>query len=111
MSVDRIDYIIYGWILEPTAFKIEEDDYEKYEKHIEGSPEAKGFIIIEDGMSGEYTVVGEIVNVSGDRYIGWEFEEIIKSSKSEEHLIKQYKDILEMEPKEKPKLFIFSHFC
>ncbi len=115
MGVDRRDYIIFGWKL---PFDIENDKGEKIDlwddkflPMIEGH-KGEEFIIIRDGMCGEYTVFGyEIANDGGNEE-GWGFLNLsmLNTNSMTDDLLKKYKEIFEHNPKTTPKLFIFSHF-
>ena len=112
MSVDRSDYIIYGWKLpyELKDTKGENIDLwdDKFLPMIEGHPGEK-FTLIIDGMCGKYNAFGLSVAQSNE---DWEFEKLnfedISSKK--EQVKNKYKELFGTEIEEDPYLFIFSHF-
>lgn len=112
MSVDRTDYIIYGWKL---PYEIKNDDGvidlddDKFLPLIEGQ-EGEEFTILQDGMNGEYTVFGLVIALAYDDG-GWVFQELPMTFDQEEKVLSRYQDLFESEPPiDKPKLFIFSHY-
>lgn len=112
MSVDRSDYIVYGWKLpyEIKNSKGEEIDLwdDKFLPMIEGHQGEK-FTIIRDGMCGNYNAFGLYVAHSDEK---WNFNNLtffdIESNK--EQVKNKYKELFDSEIDEEPYLFIFSHF-
>jgi hypothetical protein len=113
MSVDRTDYIVYGWKL---PYKLENRNGEtldlwddKFLPYIEGHKDVE-CRIISDGMCGDYTVFGVVLNSGGDQYEGWKFEELNIDEIDKEGLEESFESILDIEPTTKPTMFLFSHF-
>ena len=75
MSIDRTDYIIYGYKL-PYMLKNANGKIDlwadRFLPMIEGH-EGEDFALISDGMNGEYNVFGLRIDSSGGNYSGWEF--------------------------------------
>jgi hypothetical protein len=113
MSVDRADYIIYGWKLPYELQNSNGEDIDlwddKFLPMIEGHQGEK-FTIVTDGMSGEYTVFG--LNIAhSSSYDGWDFYKLnFDNIISKEELKLKYKELFDSEIEEDPYLFIFSHF-
>ena len=105
MGVDRTDYIIYGWKFPYMDSEEAEDVHEKLKE---------GEAFIDDGMCGEYSVFGLQLAEGGHDWEGWNFKELDFKDHKAEDLKKRYYEIfdwiIEGEPLEEPKLFIFSHF-
>jgi hypothetical protein len=108
MGVDRSDYIVFGWKRPSDNARFWADE-EKYLPMIEGH-QGEEFSLILDGMSGEYTVFGIILNSGGDKYEGWDFVQLDFKNLNAEKLKSKYREVFESEPETEPTLFIFSHF-
>ena len=113
MSVDRRDYIIYGWKL-PYNMKNRNNEKlnlwdDKFLPLVEGHKNEE-FRIIQDQMCGKYTVFGYKVMSNDD---GWEFKDIVfNDSFNYLKLKNRYVELFDNEiPETEPTLFIFSHFC
>ena len=109
MGVDRTDYIIYGYKL-PYNIKNLLDD--KFLPMIEGH-EGEEFIIVTDGMCGQYNVFGILIESGGDTYEGWDFVPLDFKNLDAEKVKSKYREIFELKEDEQidePYLFIFSHF-
>ena len=107
MGVYRTDYIIQGWKL---PWKIEGVDFydDKYLPYIEGHP-GIDYILITDGMNGEYNVFGKVISKSEDH--GWEFRKLPNMHhRIGYHLTEKYQELFNREPDREPYTFIFSHF-
>jgi len=110
MSVDRTDYIVYGWKL-PFDIKNEKNEIidlwdDKYRSMIEGHP-GEEFTIIRDGMCAEYTVFGLSIDQTYDE---WDFVELDIKKYDPKKLKNKYKEMFDNDCKTEPYLFIFSHF-
>lgn len=113
MGVSREDYIVYGWKL-PYDFKDSEGNKidfldDKYLPYIEWH-EGVEYTIISDGMCGDYNVFGLLVKNCTDNGDGWDFEELNIEDFDSNKVISKYKELLNNDPEEYPKLFIFSHY-
>ena len=113
MSINRTDYIVYGWRL-PYKLKDNEgnniDLYsDKLLPYVEGH-EGVNYSIITDGMCGNYNVFGVILNQGGDEDEGWGFEELNLKDVDDEKLNKTFEVLFGKTPEVKAKMFIFSDF-
>ena len=115
MSVDRRDYIVYGYKL-PYEMSNEKGpidlEDEKFLPMIEGHEEEE-FTIVSDGMCGEYTVFGLLIESGGDEYEGWDFVNLDFENFDPEKVKSKYREVFELEedePVAEPYLFIFSHY-
>lgn len=115
MGVDRTDYIVYGWKLpfkyfDEKGIDIWED--KKFLPYIEGWKDEK-YCIIQDGMSGKYTVFGKLITSAAD-YEGFNFFEIsedtLQISKTE--IINKFQEVfgLSDETIGNPKPLVFNHW-
>jgi len=120
MSIDRTDYIIYGWKL-PFDIKNENGDVidlweDKFLSMIEGHP-GEEFTIIRDGMCCKYTVFGLRIDSSDD----WDFVNLnilqqfdfrsIKNNRYNSDKVKdKYKELFGTDIETEPYLFIFTHY-
>lgn len=112
MSVDRKDYIVYGWKLDSIKDSDGEeiDCYdEKYEQYSCGV-EGEEFTLVEDGMSGEYIVFGKLISSKNEDSCGWEFVELKFDNLDAEKVKDKFKELFGNLPSQEPRLFIFSHF-
>ena len=112
MSVYRKDYIVFGWKLPYDISNGEGkiDFYsDKFLPMIEGH-RGEDFSIIRDGMCGEYTVFGLVMESGGDSYDGWGFIELDSSILDHERVKSKYREVFGMDEVSEPSLFIFSHF-
>jgi hypothetical protein len=113
MSVDRTDYIVYGWKL-PYEMKNSKGDQidfwdDKFLPMIEGH-EDEAYSLIIDGMMGEYTVFGIVIEQDEDGN-GWDFVHLSGVRVNHDHLKDKYREIFDVEGEvADPYLFIFSHF-
>ncbi len=64
MSVDRTDYLVFGYDV-----GFENCNYEDFEKEIDGSKDRR-FDVVYDGMCGEYAICGKII-ATDNGYEGW----------------------------------------
>lgn len=103
MSVDRTDYIFFGW-------KLTKEEIPNYWDVID-SQTLGDFDIIPDQMLGKYIVFGKQIKRASE-YDGWDFEELsLDIQRSEIYsLIEKYKEIVGKDPAANPKFFIFSNF-
>lgn len=112
MSVNRYDYIVYGWKLESIKdSKGEEIDRwdEKLLPMIEGH-EGEEFTLIFDQMSNEYVVFGLLVSNENDDSCGWEFVDLKIEQFNPLEIKGKFQELFGYIPEQEPKLFIFSHF-
>lgn len=113
MSVDRTDFIVYGWKL-PYKLKNENGEIDlwadKFLPFIEGHKGVE-YTLISDGMSGEYNVFGKLIAHATDDGNGWGFKNLDFTATNSEEVKSKYKELFEIDtsPSE-PYLFIFSHF-
>lgn len=109
MGVDRTDYIIYGWKFPFLPNAANGDSIE----HYEDLTLADGEIILEDCYADEYVVFGLEVLSGGDKYEGWNFEELelakFDSEKMKSRYRELFQELIEGDLKD-PTLFIFTHF-
>lgn len=115
MGVYRTDYVVFGWKL-PFKMKYEVDGKfinfwdEEFIPYIEGRKDAK-YILIPDGMGGDYNVFGILVTMDSGHESGWNFVELKDITFKKEELISEYVRLFApVSPPPDPKLFIFSHF-
>jgi hypothetical protein len=110
MGVSREDYIVYGWKL-PYEFVDIDDLYmdDKYLPYVEGSPDVTPYIIVSDGMSGNYMVFGKQILQSED-YEGFDFQELDLFDHSSQQVKEEFIKVFDKEPEGEPKFLIFSHF-
>lgn len=114
MSIDRKDYIVYGYKLPYELInengKIDFWD-DKYQPMIEGH-EGEEFTIIFDRMSGEYVVFGLFIACS-DEYDGWDFFKLDTKDLDGEKVKNKFHEVfgqLEGVTITEPELFIFTNF-
>jgi hypothetical protein len=113
MSVNRTDYIVYGWKL-PYELKDSKGDKidlwdDKYLPMIEGHKGEKYSIII-DGMMGDYVVFGMIIDYAYSDE-GWSFIHLKNPTLDPNELKDKYRKVFDVEGEvANPYLFIFSHF-
>lgn len=107
MSVDRADYIVFGWKM-PYNNEIDMWD-EKFESMMCGFP-GEEYTLITDGMCGDYTVFGlRILHLDNDD--GWDFVNLdVLLLMDNEKVKSKYTEVFGIEPTTEPTLFIFSHF-
>jgi hypothetical protein len=113
MSAYRSDHIVYGWKL---PFDIKDGNgksidlwNDKFLPVIEGH-EGEEFTLISDYMCGEYAVFGLGVKSCRDNEKGWGFEDLCFQDFDENKVIQKFRELFEIEPVEKPRLFIFSNY-
>lgn len=115
MSVERTDYIVYGYKL-PYELKNDNGKIDLYKDEIFSLLNGKdnnGFIFITDGMCGEYNVFGILVSEENSEDEGWEFVHLDFKNLDAEKVKIKYREIFELEkdtPIPNPYLFIFSHY-
>lgn len=115
MSVDRTDYIVYGWKL-PYQIKNKNGVIDLWDdKYLPMMKGHKGeeYTIISDGMSGGYTVFGKLIISGGDKYEGWEFNDLSIDKLDANSVKAKYLELFELDDIGgigEPTLFIFSHF-
>ena len=116
MGVSRNDYIVYGWKLpyEMNNSKGEPINFwdDKFLSMVERH-QGEEFTIIHDGMCGNYTVFGLMLNRVGDEYEGWNFVNLHHKSLDAEKVKRKYREVFDCPIDEvitEPYLFIFSHF-
>lgn len=114
MSIDRTDYIVYGWKLpydmkDSKGNKISFWD-EKFLPMIEGH-KGEEYSIIIDNMCGNYIVIGKVL-ASTKESDGWNFIPLKYWDSSErEELKDKYRKMFDIEGGvADPYLFIFTHF-
>lgn len=111
MSVERTDYIVYGWKL-PYELKNENGKIDlwadKFLPYIEGH-KGETFTLVSDGMCGSYNVFGKLLAHATDDGDGWGFKNLDLSNLNPIEVKEKYKELFNSEPSE-PCLFIFSHF-
>jgi hypothetical protein len=115
MSIDRTDYIVYGWKLpfEMKNSKGEKLDLwdDKYLPMIEGH-EGEKYVIIRDQMCGDYMVFGIVLGSAGENN-GWNFFPIkgLNVFGQMYEVKDKYREVFEVEGEvADPYLFIFTHF-
>ena len=113
MGVDRSDYIMYGWklpyeILDNEGNEIDLWD-DKFESVMYQFPDEK-FLLVSDGMCGDYNAFGLRVLYCDDDGEGWDFVNLDISSFDSEKVKSKYVELFGIEPTTEPTLFIFSHF-
>lgn len=119
MGVDRTDYIIFGFKLNPEELKRKNINLwdEKYLPYREGRKNIP-YSIIHDGMCGEYTVFGKVINSTGD-YEGTSFTVInykdFFDDELNNELIQDFialfgKELYETLDEEEPQMLVFSHY-
>ena len=103
MSVDRTDYIFFGW-------KLTNGEIPNYWDVID-SQTLGDFDIIPDQMLGKYIVFGKQVKRASE-YDGWDFVDLnlFFTKDYSQGLIEKYKEIVGKDPLVDPKLFIFTNF-
>lgn len=120
MTIDRRDYIIFGWKLsgdiKNSKGELIDLSDDKFLPMIEGH-KGEEYRIIHDGISGAYNVFGLEIANDGGKADGWSFLNlslislgILNTGSIKENLIKRYMELFDHEPKTNPQLFIFSHF-
>lgn len=114
MSVNRTDYIVFGWRLPyeingPNGEKINFYDEEKYEPMLNGDPDEPYRLII-DGMMGEYVVFGKVIT-DAENDEGWDFVHLTNLTPNSFELKEKYREVFNVQGEvADPYLFIFSHF-
>lgn len=115
MSVDRIDYIVYGYKL---PYKLESktgeiDIYDdKFLPMVEGH-KGEEFTLISDGMYGDYNVFGLLISDDqANEWEGWNFTQLDFKNLDPEKVKQKYRELFDPidEIIPEPTLFIFSHF-
>lgn len=120
MGVERTDYIIYGFVISPSALKKNNIDIwdDKFLPYMEGWPDVSEAIIY-DGMNGEYVVFGSAIHKSHDyegiplKSVSYKdfFDEGKKSGITNKFIELFGKNIFNNElDDEDPQVIIFSHF-
>jgi hypothetical protein len=112
MSVDRTDYIIYGWKL-PYELENSQGTINVWEPEFDSYREGRigeKYRIIADGMCGDYIVFGQqLSSTSADD--SWDFIPLNFSLLKSDEIKQKYKELFEIDEEiEEPSLFIFSHF-
>lgn len=119
MGIDRTDYIIYGFKMNPSDLKSKginiHDD--KFLPYIAGHPGIKE-VIVYDYMSGEYVVFGKLINrATGET--GTDFTTIsykdFFDSESVDYIVGRFKELFGESiyndlDEEEPQFYIFSHY-
>jgi len=116
MSIDRTDYIIYGWKL-PHDMKDSNGknfDYwdDKYLSMIDGH-EGEEFIIVRCDGGDVDVAFGKLLAVGGDEELGWGFTPLNFEGLDEEKVKNKYRKLFFLEANEEiadPYVFIFSRF-
>ncbi len=119
MGVDRTDYIIFGFKFSPKDLKQHGIDLwdDKYLPYIEGHQGVE-YIIVNDGMSGEYVVFGKLIN-QADENEGSNFKKIeydsFFSDQVNKAIIYKFKELFGNEMYASiedidPQLLVFSHY-
>ena len=111
MGVDRQDYIIYGWKL---PYELIDNDGNEIDLHsneiyqyITGNNE---YIMIQDGMCGEYNVFGKLIACQNNDWDGWDFMKLNIENYNANEAKAKLKEVFNLALEEEPYLFIFSHF-
>lgn len=119
MGVDRTDYIVFGFKMNPALFKSKKIDIwdNKYLPFMEGHPGITDTIVY-DGMSGEYLVFGKLIN-RAEEHEGVNFTTISykdffddeETKRVTEKFIELFgKEILDELDDDEPQMFVFSHY-
>jgi len=112
MSVDRTDYIVFGWKLpyemkDSNGEQINFYDDEKYEPMLDGDPD-EPYRLIVDGMMGYYVVFGKVI---AEADVGWDFIHLNNLIANLYEIKEKYRELFNVEGEVvDPYLFIFSHF-
>jgi hypothetical protein len=120
MGVDRTDYIIVGYKMNPEELKEKGintwDD--KYLPFIEGHPGVP-YALINDGMSGEYAVFGKVIQ-RAEEWEGFKFQEITAADFATvssfeavalaDKVVELFGAVYTHDNIPKPSMFVFSHF-
>jgi hypothetical protein len=108
MSVQRIDYVVYGWKMKyiPNVY-----ENEKLLPYLQGHKGIE-FSLISDTMNGQYQVFGVVISKSDEIYVDFDFKEINikKMNEKTDLLIDKYYDLFDELPNSLPDLIVFSHF-
>jgi len=111
MSVNRTDYIVYGWkfpnpMLNNMGQEVDLWD-DKYLPYIEGHQGIDYIIVRNDN----YVVFGFCIASGGDKYNGWEFEQLVKTAPPADVVKAKYGELFgNGQDISNPTLFIFSNF-
>jgi hypothetical protein len=119
MGVNRTDYIIFGFKVSPKEIETRNIDLwtGKYLPYLEGQKDIL-YIIINDGMCGEYLVFGKLINQAVD-YEGTTFTVISykdffddeENKKVTQAFIDLFgKEVYDTLDDEEPQMLVFSHF-
>lgn len=111
MSIDRTDYIVYGWKLpyDMKDSKGQEIDFwdEKFIPMIEGH-KGEEYSLIIDQMMGEYIVFGKVIAEDDE---GWNFTYLTNIVQDSEKLMNKYREVFNVSGRiSEPYLFIFTHY-
>lgn len=112
MSVDRQDYIVYGWkfdsIKDSTGEEIDvwDDKYEQYFHGVEGEE----FTLVNDPMLDRFMVFGLLISNKNDDSNGWEYVRLEFKNLDSDKVKNKFKELFGYIPEQEPELFIFSHF-
>lgn len=119
MSVDRTDYVIYGYKIDPKQLRrmgvnIHDD---KHERMLCGHKEEK-YRIVDDQMSGEYVVFGKLI-ANSDTYTGFKMTQISYQDFFDDDEIEEIKnrfigtfgfnpEVVDVD--DEPQMIIFTHY-
>lgn len=96
MSINRTDYIVYGWKL---PFDIKSP--------FDFSFRSKEYVLIIDHLWNDYVVFGLKIDYCEDY---WKFVELDFKNLDTEKVKSKFKHVFDFEPTTEPYLFIFSHY-
>lgn len=109
MSVDRTDYIVYGWKLPYTTTNRTRLNSDQCLSMIEGHS-GEEFILVLDDMCGDYIVFGKRISSDFGKESGWEFIQLDLKNYNSDEVKSKFLEVFGIIPSEEPSLFIFSHF-
>ena len=112
MSVNRQDYIVYGWKFDSIKdsnnkdIDIWDDKYLPFREGWEGEE----FTLVASQMTSDYMVFGLLISNKNEDSCGWEFVELKFDNLNAEKVKNKFKELFGHIPFKEPSLFIFSDF-
>jgi hypothetical protein len=113
MGVDVQAFVIVGVKFHGSAMPKDDDARDKLQPYIEGAPEANGFQIVYDGMSGEYVVVGQLIAASDQQDGHFERPIVVKGNITPEQYNKveaKIKELFPDQPWQPASVIVVSHY-